>query len=129
MREIKFKGKAKANGHWVYGSLVRYYDGGCAIVNAKSNPWVDVESVGQYTGLKDRNGKEIYEGDIIKEGDEIFEVYWCEDISAFMHEEYNSKSDAPKMFMMDCLSEDVEIVGNVHDCPNFTPKDKKDGKD
>lgn len=64
MREIKFRGKSE-DGAWVYGDLLKYGSTYPVITGRHDADNVKRGSIGQYIGIKDRNGAEIYEGDIV----------------------------------------------------------------
>ncbi|MFD1206668.1 YopX family protein [Sporosarcina contaminans] len=128
-RVNKYRGKDKKTGQWVYGSYVATAVGLHYIIpqNLISNvlpEWiVDKESVGQFTGLHDKTGVEIYEGDVLKIPD-LYET--PENTHATYHNEtvyfeqgafrtVNGKLDED----WDYLSEESEVIGNIYENPEL----------
>jgi len=110
MREILFRGKRIDNGEWVYGLIRRY---------ASKNKWfieteyginieVDFLTIGQFTGFIDKNGKKIFENDIVK--------------SDWGYGELNTKVEFQDIFFADnecTISENIEVIGNISDNPDL----------
>lgn len=142
MSEILFKGKRKDNGEWVEGDLINNYDGrkfiGEIIIENYKGPCADEyeisngleevipETVGQYTGLPDKNDKKIFEGDIVKEEDcvhngevQIYGHKWVVyfDKGFFFGWRKGYKSCGLSKFIPNISG--IEVIGNIHDNPEL----------
>ena len=134
MREILFRGKRTKNGEWVYGVPTKdefdatYIVRGlfeCDEYKCTGADSFDVipESISEFTGLTDKNGKKIFEGDIVKVQDDIFGSPFCNgltgkvvyDETAFFIEPQNPMES--QWLFNECAV--YEIIGNIHDNPEL----------
>lgn len=117
MRETKYRGCDTANGEWIYGNLCKNVKGNYGIqIEQGEFKWkfvktVDIESVGQYTGFKDKNCKEIYEGDIVEIGDFIYFIKF--EIGSFMLVRCSDETDMYAEFD-NCWNDDVYPLCQLH---------------
>ena len=129
MREIKFRGKT-FSGEWVYGNLavlrqtIRNVECGTYISNDAGMPFayrVIPETIGQYPGLKDKNGKEIYEDDIVKdEYNRVLLVKWRKcgfNFKAITKTNFVWAPDITQWFEYGFTH--PEIIGNIHENPEL----------
>ena len=144
MREILFRGKRLDNGEWVYGSFCmdarEQFNGLCGVdgfirlydkAKGKMQTYeVDRETVGQYTGLKDKNGKRIFEGDIVAQNwydydeprdDSFGKVVFCEYDCSFSVMDVNKDGFMP-LGRCGSYHWEVDVIGNIHDSPELLEK-------
>lgn len=109
MREIKFRGWHKGLNKWVYGFLTRNKNGVYFIENEDSHFGIaDVSSICQYTGLKDKDDCEIYEGDIVRvhEGEDfIWEEQVIENSGGYWVDEN----------YLGAIHSFCEVIGNIYE--------------
>ena len=129
MREILFRGKRTDNRQWIYGNY-------CYAELMDKSGYEDLiieqpadgetrkiipETVGQYTGLTDKNGNKIFEGDILEFSDRMVTVFWhaylgCWDSNflKFTNKENRREDMSPRHW-----SYRAKVVGNIHDNPEL----------
>lgn len=118
MRTIKFRAKRLMNGSWVYGDL-HLLAAHPHIHPAKGFSYlIKEDTIGQFTSLFDKNGKEIYEGDILALAgveSERLEVRFVRGVFAFLWNG-NLDDECPLDAPTHCC---VEVIGNIHDNPEL----------
>lgn len=172
MREILYRGKQICNGEWAYGVPLEYSAGQIGIVKCTSktrilpydeddftfhaveelfSPKVDPSTVGQYTGLKDKNGVKIFEGDVIKFSPYMYILANADKLTGIVkfgemsvpdgdpHEEaislgfyayigkYKDKWSGDILDnqeqLVSAMQDEIEIVGNIYDNPELLQED------
>ena len=132
-REILFRGKRVDNNEWVYGDLIQLHDGRKYIIDNKfgaclddkgnfintESPFVNEvipETICQYTGLEDRNGNNIFDGDIVQWSNIKMEIFWGEHIGigyGFCWRPYGEEQSYHES--MTGFIDEYEVIGNIFD--------------
>ena len=145
MREILFRGKSRENGNWVEGCLICANEYCCILqdeekVHPTEYPYlgaktgcidgyatpVILETVGQYTGLKDKNGKKIFEGDLClcnrhinsSIDKQVFHISFETKSGQWIGNGWSSYIEAEQFSM-------CEVIGNIHDNPELLKEGAK----
>ena len=142
MRDILFRGKRIDNGEWVegyFGKKINVHTGNddyyiiTSVYNPNTNAsyFQDIqvipETVGQFTGLIDKKGKKIFEGDKLrlKTGVEFNGYFEFDEIVIveFKYSKFVATIDGNKYYDFDImLNTDIEVIGNIHDSDNNNPE-------
>ena len=122
MREILFRGKRTDNEEWITDSETYIRDGDGIWLSDENLNVVTVipETVGQYTGLTDKNGVRIFEGDIVKYDVNYHDMvisYDVENLGGWLYEDMDDNMQAYSIYEF-CLK-DIAVVGNIHDNPDI----------
>lgn len=139
MRTIMFRGKVEyppkyigkkdvANGEWVCGELHLQCRNPHIHKDMLTTYPININTIGQFTGICDKGGKKIYEGDVVSIGDHesVAVVIWHEHLCQFCYEFYKDKPQRrsdQKATLIDMMNEyDINVIGNIHDNPKLVPR-------
>lgn len=139
MREILFCGKRIDNGEWIEGFYLVLPMGETVILSNNGYAKIDPETVGEFTGLTDRNGKKIFEGDIVKFTDKSFGYEWKAVVEFGnpngnytwgwqlkpIGKAKNVNTDILCWVEMEETGAFCEVIGNIHDNPELVQEDKQ----
>lgn len=116
MRKIEFRGQRTCDNEWVYGWFIGVYqtedgDVGCIRDYTGKDNLVKLETIGQYTGLEDENGKKIFEGDIFKDNKNQYGMIFHSDKQASFLVNWKMKDGSYETD--NCFG--YQVIGNIHD--------------
>ena len=120
MRQIKFRAQDIASNKWLYGDLRHHKDDVCIFEQGGTKgEQVKRDTVGQFTGLRDINGKDIYEGDILDvnyaDEESYLEVRFVRGVFAFLWD-----GDLDDEFPCNAPTHEwAKVIGNIHDNPEL----------
>lgn len=130
MREILFRAKRKVTNEWVYGYFVNEYDDfqiyvQPQIITRSGREYVNENTLGQFTGLTDKNGVKIFEGDVVRISEDYYdglhysgnEVYYSD--GAFCVEYETPEYDVTSIGFLVREGVEVEVIGNIYDNPEL----------
>lgn len=130
MREILFRGKRLGNGEWVQGYYVNCFGPGCEPNETRyyiveypgALHEVYTSTVGQYTGLTDKNGKRIFEGDIVHcvsrmDAANMVVIFEDGEFRMVLCERYKNYVPGGGYYAFRCF--DKNVIGNIHDNPEL----------
>ena len=129
IREVIFRGKRTDNGKWVKGYLYITHIGSHEIgsydaeINIERLTFdVIPETVGQFTGLTDKNGKRIFEGDIVHcvsklDSADMVIIFECGQFRMILAEKYHEYQTNVGYYDINCFAK--EVIGNIHDNPEL----------
>lgn len=122
MREILFRAKREATNEWVYGYFVKEYDDFQIYVNSKiitksGHEYVREDTLGQFTGLTDKNGVKVFEGDIVEYEGTRYSINYLPHYARF-------SAVKPNTVFCVFAYQRGEVIGNIYDNPELIGGEK-----